>query len=255
MIKLSFLKKTKKNKKKQTRFNFFSKFRQGSKNKRSYKSLLLVLIFTLILSFIYVSLNQPIRVINIEGDFKRVSLKTIQSITSEMKNKGFLSVRQSLIKKKLESFNWVKSVQLSKEWPDTINISVIEDDVVGIWNNELLLNSSGSLYALDKRVIPGELIQFFGPEDLVDEVYEQFKLYNNELIARGILIEKIGLDLRGSWSVTVRPGIEIKLGDQNTEERFDRFLMIWDKSLLENFELISYIDLRYAEGFVIKRKN
>jgi len=59
-----------------------------------------------------VSLNQPIRVINIESDFKRVSLKTIQSITSEMKNKGFLSVRQSLIKKKLESFNWVKSVQL-----------------------------------------------------------------------------------------------------------------------------------------------
>ena len=75
------------------------------------------------------------------------------------------------------------------------------------------------------------------------------------MIARGILIEKIGLDLRGSWSVTVRPGIEIKLGDQNTDERFNRFLMIWDESLLENFELISYIDLRYAEGFVIKRKN
>ena len=149
----------------------------------------------------------------------------------------------------------MKSVQLSKEWPDTININVIEDDVVGIWNNELLLNSSGNLYALDKRVIPGELIQFFGPEDLVDEVYKQFKLYNNELIARGILIEKIGLDLRGSWSLTVRPNIEIKLGDQNTNERFNRFLMIWDESLLENFELISYIDLRYAEGFVIKRKN
>ena len=216
---------------------------------------MLVVIFTLILSFIYVSLNQPIRVINIEGDFKRVSLKTIQSVTSEMKNKGFLSLRQTSFREKLEYFDWVQSVQLSKEWPDTININVIEDDVVGIWNNELLLNSSGNLYALDKRVIPGELIQFFGPEDLVDPVYKQYKLYNNELIARGILIEKIGLDLRGSWSVTVRPGIEIKLGNQNTNERFNRFLMVWDESLLENFELISYIDLRYAEGFVIKRKN
>ena len=255
MINLSALKKTQKNKKKQTRFNFFSKFRRRKKNNRSYKPLILFVIFTLILSFIYVSLNQPIRVINIEGDFKRVSLKTIQSVTSEMKNKGFLSLRQTSYREKLESFDWVKSVQLSKEWPDTVNINVIEDDVVGIWNNELLLNSSGSLYVLDKRVIPSELIQFFGPEDLVDPVYKQFKLYNNELIARGILIEKIGLDLRGSWSVTVRPGIEIKLGNQNTNERFNRFLMVWDESLLENFELISYIDLRYAEGFVIKRKN
>ena len=119
MINLSALKKTQKNKKKQTRFNFFSKFRRRKKNNRSYKPLILFVIFTLILSFIYVSLNQPIRVINIEGDFKRVSLKTIQSVTSEMKNKGFLSLRQTSYREKLESFDWVKSVQLSKEWPDT----------------------------------------------------------------------------------------------------------------------------------------
>ena len=255
MFKLSVLKKTKKNKKKQTRFNFFSTSRREKKNQHVYRPFFLILITALIFSFIFVSLNQPISVINIEGDFKRISLKAFQSIALEIKNEGFLSFKQALVRQKLEHLDWVQSVQLTKEWPDTVNINVIEDDVVGIWNNELLLNSSGSLYALDKRVIPGELIQFFGPEELVDQVYKQFKLYNNELIARGILIEKIGLDLRGSWSVTVRPSIEIKLGDQNTDERFNRFLMIWDKSLLENFELISYIDLRYAEGFVIKRKN
>ena len=173
----------------------------------------------------------------------------------ELKNKGFLSLRQTSYREKLESFDWVKSAHLSKEWPDTVNINVIEDDVVGIWNNELLLNSSGSLYVLDKRVIPGELIQFFGPEDLVDPVYKQFTSYNDELVTRGILIEEIELDLRGSWVITVRPSIKIKLGEENTEERFERFLTVWDQSLLENFELISYIDLRYAEGFVIKRKN
>ena len=148
MINLSVLKKTKKNKKKQSRFNFFSKFRRRNKNKRPYKFLVLVVIFALILSFVLVSLNQPIRVINIEGDFKRVSLKSFQSITLDIKNEGFLSFRQSLFRKKLESLDWVQSVQLTKEWPDTVNINVTEDDVVGIWNNELLLNSSGSLYAL-----------------------------------------------------------------------------------------------------------
>ena len=79
--------------------------------------------------------------------------------------------------------------------------------------------------------------------------------YNDELVTRGILIEEIELDLRGSWVITVRPSIKIKLGEENTEERFERFLTIWDQSLIENFELISYIDLRYSEGFVIKRKN
>ena len=61
--------------------------------------------------------------------------------------------------------------------------------------------------------------------------------------------------MRGSWEITIRPSIKIKLGEKDTQERFERFLTIWDQSLLENFELISYIDLRYREGFVIKRKN
>ena len=138
---------------------------------------------------------------------------------------------------------------------NTINVVVVEDDVIALWNKRLLLNSSGELYALDQRDVPDELIQFSGPEDRENEVYRRYKLYNDELVTRGILIEEIELDLRGSWVITVRPSIKIKLGEENTEERFERFLTIWDQSLLENFELISYIDLRYSEGFVIKRKN
>ena len=170
-------------------------------------------------------------------------------------NQGFLTINQSKYKERLENIDWVKSVRINKVWPNKINVLLIEDDVVGLWNNKLLLNSSGELYNLDQRVVPKELIQFFGPDDRVNDVYERFNLYNDELVARGILIEKIELNLRGSWEITIRPSIKIKLGEKHTQERFERFLTIWDQSLLENFELISYIDLRYTEGFVIKRKN
>ena len=205
--------------------------------------------------FIYVSINQPITAINIEGDLKRVSKKGVETVVSDMKNQGFLTVNQSKYKDKLEAMDWIKSVKINKKWPNNINIVVVEDDVIGLWNKRLLLNSSGELYALDQRVVPDELIQFFGPEDRENEVYTRYKLYNDELATRGILIEEIQLGLRGSWVITVRPSIKIKLGEENTEERFERFLTVWDQSLLENFELISYIDLRYSEGFVIKRKN
>ena len=205
--------------------------------------------------FIYVSINQPITSINIEGDLKRISKKGIETVVLALKNQGFLLVNQSKYKDKLEAIDWVKSVKINKQWPNTINLLVIEDDVIGLWNKRLLLNSSGELYALDQRVVPDELIQFFGPEYRENEVYTRYKLYNDQLATRGILIEEIQLGLRGSWVITVRPSIKIKLGKEETEERFERFLTVWDQSLLENFELISYIDLRYSEGFVIKRKN
>ena len=245
-------KSNKKNKKKS--FTFFKNLNQGEK-RSIFKSFLLIFLIFFVFGFIYISINQSITSINIEGDFKRVSKKGIETVVLELKNQGFLTVNQSKYKDKLEAIDWVKSVKINKQWPNTINLIVEEDDVIGLWNERLLLNSAGELYALDQRVVPDELIQFFGPEDRENEVYRRYKLYNDELVTRGILIEEIELDLRGSWVITVRPSIKIKLGEENTEERFERFLTIWDQSLLENFELISYIDLRYSEGFVIKRKN
>ena len=245
-------KSNKKNKKKS--FTFFKNFNQAEK-RSIFKSFLLIFFIFFVFGFIFVSINQSITSINIEGDFKRVSKKGIETVVLELKNQGFLTVNQSKYKDKLEAIDWVKSVKINKQWPNTINLIVEEHDVIGLWNERLLLNSAGELYALDQRVVPDELIQFFGPEDRENEVYRRYKLYNDELVTRGILIEEIELDLRGSWVITVRPSIKIKLGEENTEERFERFLTIWDQSLLENFELISYIDLRYSEGFVIKRKN
>ena len=245
-------KSNKKNKKKS--FTFFKDFNQGKK-RSLFKPLALIFFILFIFGFIYVSINQPITSINIQGDLKRVSKKGIETVVLELKNQRFLTVNQSKYKDKLETIDWVKSVRINKQWPDTINVVVVEDDLIGLWNERLLLNSSGELYVLDQRVVPDELIQFFGPEDRENEVYTRYKLYNEKLAARGILIEAIELDLRGSWVITVRPSIKINLGEEATEERFERFLTIWDQSLLENFELISYIDLRYSEGFVIKRKN
>tara|TARA_B100000029_G_scaffold482106_1_gene531769 strand:+ start:275 stop:1027 length:753 start_codon:yes stop_codon:yes gene_type:complete len=249
---LSLFKKNKKNRKKSSRF-----FKKSDKTikKSFFKPFLLILLVSLIFGFIYTSINQPLTSIKIEGDLKRVSTKRVDSIVSEIMNQGFLTINQSKYKDRLENIDWVKSVRINKEWPNKINILLIEDDVVGLWNQKLLLNSSGELYNLDQRIVPKELIQFSGPDDRVNDVYEKFNIYNNELVTRGILIEKIELNLRGSWEITIRPSITIKLGGEDTQERFERFLTIWDQSLLENFELISYIDLRYTEGFSIKRKN
>ena len=250
--KLSLFKKNKRNKKKNSRL-----FKKSDKpiEKSLLKPFLLALLAITIFGFIYISVNQPVTSIKIEGDFKRVSNKRVDSILSELMNQGFLTINQSKYKNRLENIDWVKSVRINKVWPNKINVLLIEVDVIGLWNKKLLLNSSGELYNLDQRVVPKELIQFFGPDDRVNDVYERFNLYNDELVTRGILIEKIELNLRGSWEITIRPSIKIKLGEKDTQERFERFLTIWDQSLLENFELISYIDLRYREGFVIKRKN
>ena len=140
-------KSNKKNKKKS--FTFFKNFNQGEK-RSILKPFLLIFLILLVFGFIYVSINQSITSINNEGDLKRVSKKGIETVVLELKNQGFLTVNQAKYKRKLEAIDWVKSVKINKQWPNTINLIVEEDDVIGLWNERLLLNSAEVFHSIDQ---------------------------------------------------------------------------------------------------------
>ena len=106
------LTKNKKNKKKS--FKFFQKSNQGEK-RSFFKPFLLILLVSLILGFIFVSLNQSITKINIEGDLKRVSLKRVESIVSEATSQGFLVINLTEYKEKIEAIDWVQSVRILEQ--------------------------------------------------------------------------------------------------------------------------------------------
>ena len=52
----------------------------------------------------------------------------------------------------LEKVNWVKSASLERRWTNQINIYIEEEQIIGRWNNESIMNSKGKFFArkLDK---------------------------------------------------------------------------------------------------------
>jgi len=240
-------------KNKKIKNNYFSKRKNTSKTIKPIKFFLSILFLALLLSF-YQVMNRPIEIINLNGDFKRVSKKVVQQKISNINGQGYLNFNLKEVKLEIESISWVQLVTVERKWPDTIDITIFEDDVVGLWNDQLVLNSSGKVFDVDKRTIPSNLIKFYGPEGTNVTVFERYNIFYKELVARGLILESMTYSLLGSWSFVIRPRVEIKLGKSNLSERYDRFLLVWDESLLDNYDQISYIDFRYTEGFAIKRK-
>lgn len=245
--------KQNKRKNKRVRKNYFSNKNNTSKKIKPIKILLSIAAISLLVAF-YLVLNRPIEAINLNGDFKRVSKKVIQKNISNITGQGYLDFNLNELKLTIESVSWVQSVTVVKKWPDKIEVTIIEDDVVGLWNNQSVLNSSGEVFDVDQRTVPSKLIKFYGPEGTNKTVYEKYIIFNNELIGRGLILESMEYSVLGSWSFTIRPNIKIKLGNSELSQRFERFLLVWDESLLDNYDQISYIDFRYTEGFALKRK-
>jgi cell division protein FtsQ len=212
-------------------------------------------LLTIVFSLCFFALNRPIELINVSGDLKRVPLKSIENNTNSLRNKGFLSFNASVVKKKIESLDWVQSVEIIRVWPNKIDIRIMEESLLGIWNDDLILNSSGKLYVVDQRSIPANIPRLIGPKGSEKDVMNLFIQINNLLTGRGLYLEALTLDARGSWSFTIKPKIEIKLGKTEINQKLERFFLALDQSLLAKINKVSYIDLRYSEGLAVAWKN
>ena len=247
-------KRSKKNKRK-NRFSYTAKPNQEGRKRGIIKRLIFLTILSVIVLSTFSLINQKITEVQYLNEIKRVSLDDLSAISSKIYNKGFLQISLSQLKEEIETVNWVKSASLKRRWPNQVNIYIEEEQIIGRWNNGSIMNSKGNLFTLSQQTLPNGLVEFFGPDGQEEIVFEKYLLFKEELAIRGILIEQMTLDFKGSWSITIRPNITIRFGKENITERFNRFLMIWDESLLDKLTVIEYIDLRYTEGFSVKKRN
>jgi len=208
-------------------------------------------LFSIVFFLCFLALNRPIDSINVNGDLKRVSTKSVENNTKNLLKKGFLSFNASEVKHKLETLDWVQSAEIVRVWPNKVDIRIMEESLVGIWNNDLILNSSGKLYIVDKRSVPENIPKLNGPQGSERDVMNLFIKIDTLLTGRGLYLEAITLDARGSWSFTIKPKIEIKLGTTEINQKLERFFLALDQSLLAKINKVSYIDLRYSEGLAV----
>ena len=211
-------------------------------------------LLTTILFLCFLALNRPIELIDVRGDLKRVPLKSIENNTNSLRNKGFLSFNASEVKEKIESLDWVQSAEIIRQWPNKIDIKITEESLLGIWNDDLILNSSGKLYVVDKRSVPTNIPRLNGPKGSERDVMNLFIKIDTLLTGRGLYLEALTLDARGSWSFTIKPKIEIKLGKTEIDQKLERFFLALDQTLLAKINKVSYIDLRYSEGLAVAWK-
>jgi len=254
-FKVNFFSKSKKKNKKLKKRVFIGKLSKlnffRNVPKKFYFKIGWIGLLTIVLSLCFLALNRPIELINVSGDLKRVPLKSIENNTNSLRNKGFLSFNASEVKEKIESLDWVQSAEIIRQWPNKIDIKITEESLLGIWNDDLILNSSGKLYIVDKRSVPTNIPRLNGPKGSERDVMNLFIKIDTLLTGRGLYLEALTLDVRGSWSFTIKPKIEIKLGKTEIDQKLERLFLALDQTLLAKINKVSYIDLRYSEGLAI----
>jgi cell division protein FtsQ len=198
------------------------------------------------------ALDQNITQVSVTGRFQRVSpIDVEQAVKARVREMGLVSVDLAAVRRAVEQLPWVDNATVERQWPRALNIRVAEQVPAARWGANGLLNTRGELFISEARHIPAELPRLSGPRGSEGEVARRYLAAQGQLVEAGMRLTAVRLDLRGSWEFDLDNGITVRLGRRQVDERFSRFVAAGVAQIASHANDISYVDMRYTNGFAI----
>jgi cell division protein FtsQ len=197
------------------------------------------------------ALDRPVRRVLLEGAFKRVSPPEAENIVSQVARGGLASVNLDRVRNRVESIDWVDNAVVTRVWPDAIKVVINEQVAAARWNDTGLLNARGELFLRQARFVPPELPLLEGPEGSEGEVAQLYIDAQGRLLEAGLRLTGVRLDARGAWELELANGLQVRLGRQAVHDRLERFIGLASPMVAKRVAEISYVDMRYTNGFSV----
>lgn len=204
------------------------------------------------LSVVFWSLNQPIRTVQVTGRFQHVSPGEIEQIVArQARGQGLLTVDLASLSRAMHTLPWVDAVSVERDWPHGLSVLVVEQVAAARWGQDGLVNSRGVRFATGIDSFPPGLARLSGPEGSEAEVTQRYLAMQRRLSQAALTITALRLDPRGAWQLDLANGITVRLGRSQVDDRFEKFMSAALGIVEQRAADISYVDMRYTNGFAI----
>lgn len=191
----------------------------------------------------------PLREVTVNGELKHVTREQVQFIVTRALKGNFFTLDLNKTRRTFEKLPWVRSVNVRRRWPDRLEVTLEEHTALARWGSSALVNTQGELF---QAASDQQLPVFSGPDDGVQEVAKEYLVFKQQLEAIKRQPQQVRLTARRAWQVRLDDGLVVELGRENVEQRMDKFVKVFERSLGRLNRAISYVDLRYPNGFAVR---
>lgn len=192
----------------------------------------------------------PLKEVRLEGQMQHVTREQVRLIVDRHLHGNFFTLDLEQARNAFRKLPWVRHVSVRRRWPDRLEVQLEEHQALARWGDIALVNTHGELFhAASDRDLP----VFYGPGDAVQEVASQFAVFSELLKPTGMHVVQLALSPRHAWQVGTDSGMVIELGRGQTEARLKKFAGAYAKTLGTLNVGVVYADLRYPNGFAVRK--
>lgn len=208
--------------------------------------LLSILVFIQLLA----RLDLPIKEISIIGEYNHIDKEQVDLISNEYIEGNFFSINLDQTRQAFKKLAWVREIAIRKKFPDTLVVTIEEHKPIARWGRVGLVNNHGEIFNAASQ---DELPSFIGYEPFVIDMTSKFIEMNKILSKELMQVGTIKLSERLSWEITTDNQVRVILGKDNIIKKLNLFTNNYQNILAELKNRIEYVDLRYKDGFSVKK--
>ncbi len=190
-----------------------------------------------------------LREVRVDGTLGHVTGEQLETIVKRELKGNFFTLKLAAARSSFEKLPWVRRVEVRRQWPDRLDITVEEHLPLARWGSDALVNSYGEVF---RAAYDGNLPLFAGPDGAAKEVAIQYDFFRRSLAAINRVPLRVQVSARRAWQIQLEDGLTLELGREQVEARLARFVAAYERTLGRLGRRIDYVDLRYANGFAVR---
>lgn len=192
----------------------------------------------------------PLREVRVDGELSHVNREQIRLIVRKHLQGNFFTLDLVKARDAFQKLPWARNVSIRRRWPDRLEVMVEEHQELARWGNIALVNTYGELF---NAASDSDLPVFYGPGDGVYEVSKHYATYSKILGDVGLKVKQIALTPRRAWQLTTEKGMVVELGRNQMDMRLAKFVDVYPDTIGKLGAHIQYADLRYPNGFAVRK--
>lgn len=196
-------------------------------------------------------MDQPLNRVIVDAPYQRVSPVEVEQAVRAGLAGGFVTADLDALRGSIERLVWVDRARVQRRWPDGLYVQVVEQIPAARWGDDGLLNTRGELFMTGAQHVPPELPRLDGPVGSEAAVAQRYLATQGRLLEQGLRLTALSLDERGAWQMALSNGVIVRLGRREVDERMERFLRVAAQVIAGRATDVSYVDMRYSNGFSV----
>ena len=194
----------------------------------------------------------PLRYVHLQGEWQYLDPAHVQKVVMSQPAVSFFILDIEQIQQHLNALPWIESANVSRRWPDGLDINLKERTIYARWGEGELIDPNGQRFR--PEVIPddGNWPLLYGPTGQERQVLKLYQLAQQRLRDIDLSIAQLEQDVRGAWRLQLGNGLELKLGKIQLLQRLERFVVLYPRVLQSQLAEIAEVDLRYSSGLAVR---